>query len=117
MELQELVERIQRWKTRMETGSQDDAVTYEEETFADAVDANIGDSGATPNADELDFEEMDVAEIPDGDSGLLETEELESAEITKDDDEGDVGFEDDGEIDTFDDENETEMNEEEEIKA
>jgi hypothetical protein len=76
MELQELVERIQRWKTRMASESPEG---MEEEGYGDETEDEMygseGDEPAVVSADDLEFEEMEIAEIQNGDSEMLEEEE------------------------------------------
>ena len=83
MELQELVERIERWKTKMAIGSGEVAGVSDEMSQYAAPDV-IPVGAPLVDADELDFEEMDMAEIPNADSGIVEAEPIGEDTIGED---------------------------------
>jgi L-lactate utilization protein LutC len=94
MELQELVERIERWKSRMsieaEGESEPSGIAEEASAFGETVSED-----AIVDANDLDFEEMELSEIPNGDSGIVEAEVIEEEVGNDDDEEVSVSVDDD----------------------
>ena len=74
MELQELVDRIQRWKQRTESQPAGEIENEFAEENADEFAANATEDLAPQEVDSevLDFEEMELTELPNGDSGVID---------------------------------------------
>ena len=85
MELQELVDRIQRWKQRTETESSYGMAEESLEESFDEVENNAlaveeeetqaPEVQADPDSDVLDFDEMEVTELNNDDSGIVDITE------------------------------------------
>jgi hypothetical protein len=83
MELQELVERIQRWKQRTsetaasptpefkEASEEDSEVAY----AAEAMPPETDEVEKPGNGNLVDFDEMDVTELNNDDSGIIDVTE------------------------------------------
>lgn len=88
MELQELVDRIQRWKERTSESDSDYMVAESSENtegLESEFDTEIETNGAEPKQvetnDVLDFEEMDdLNEVREDVSGIVEVEESDEEE-------------------------------------